>query len=43
MRFKEASPPRDHTDRNSVTEAAANWELVLAAMLVKVTAYRITL
>jgi hypothetical protein len=33
VRFREASPPRDHTDRNSVTEAATNWEFVLVAML----------
>ena len=43
VRFREASPPKDHTDRNSVTEAATNLEFVLVAMLGKVTADRITL
>ena len=33
VRFKQASPPTDHTDRNSVSEAARNWEFVLVAML----------
>ena len=43
VRFKEASPPWNHTDRNSVTEATTNWEFVLVVMLGRVTADRITL
>ena len=37
VRLKEASPPRDHTDRNSVTEAATNCEFVLVDILGRVT------
>ena len=43
VRFRESSPPRDHTDRNSVTEAATNCEFVLVAMFGRVTAEKITL
>ena len=42
VRFREASPPSDHTDRNSVTEAATNCEFVLVAMFGRVTAEKIT-
>ena len=30
VRLSDASPPKAQTEMNSVTEAAKNWELVLA-------------
>ena len=43
VRFREASPPSDHTDRNSVTEAATNWEFVLVDMLADSPKIKITM
>ena len=37
VRLRDASPPMAQTEMNSVTEAAKNWELVLADIFAKVT------
>ena len=37
VRLRDASPPMAQTEMNSVTEAAKNWELVLADIFDKIT------
>ena len=37
VRLRDASPPMAQTEMNSVTEAAKNWELVLADIFEKIT------